>query len=297
MHKSSLLYEQQICELYELADSLSVFICEFLNNGMSLSDILAQIANSISLDNTDVPGDALEENIGRLTQYNLKVNEISKAVFSDLLFDSIKQLGKISNESDFLAEKNIDESFTYVKNSFADEAFDVFSQNFSDPRVKYSKTIKDSIDLVLSGDCGYCLLPLEEATTRLSTVAEFIYRANLKINSITPVFGFDGKAKIKYALCSKHYSVPKISDGDDRYLEIMIPTDRTVSLSGFLSASECLGNLVFKVNTVTLSSDNRESTYFSVVFKREEGDFTSLLFYLTLFVKDFSVVGIYKNYE
>ena len=187
---------------------------------------------------------------------------------------------------------------TYVKNALADEAYDVFSQQLSDPRVKYSSTLNDAVRLVSSGEAEYALLPLEErGGARLASVAELLFREDLKINSVTPVFGFEGLADMKYALVSKHFTIPEILPDDDRYLEIRLRADSSVSASELFSAAESLGAFPYRINTLTFDTEDGAYQYYSVVFRDDGKDFTSLLVYLTLFSGAYTPVGIYKNLE
>jgi hypothetical protein len=147
-------------------------------------------------------------------------------------------------------------------------------------------------------EIGYALLPLEErGGVRLPTVAEMILRGDLKINSVTPVFGLDGSADMKYALVSKNFRPTVTSLGDDGYLEIRFEASSDTSLAELVMVSECLGARIYRLNTVTLRDDDGESTYYSVVFCDDGRGFVSLLAYLTLFVPDAITVGMYKNLE
>ena len=188
------------------------------------------------------------------------------------------------------------ETFAYVRNSFSDEAYDVFSQDFIDPTVRYYKTFRDCARAVTAGDLTYCLLPLEEkGGVRLHTVSEIIFRNDFKINSVTPVFGQDGNADMKYALVSRGFTVPERNEDDDFYLEIRLGADSP--LSEVLSAVDSFGMSIYRINTVTFDTEGEAETYFTVVIKDGVGSFAPILTYLALFLRDFVPVGIYKNLE
>ena len=124
-----------------------------------------------------------------------------------------------------------------------------------------------------------------------------IYRSDLKITSVTPVFGFDGSLDMKYALVSKTLLPPDYSREDDRYLEIRLPTDSDTTLSELLAVADSYGIGVYRINTASYHTEAGERSSYSVVFKSEGGNFATLLVYLTLFVYDYTPVGIYKNLE
>ena len=201
-------------------------------------------------------------------------------------------------ESDFLPCAEVDNSFTYVRNAFSDEAYEVFSSTVDDATVRYSSNFKECFDAVACGAVSYCLLPLEErGGVRLPTVSELIYRNDFKINAVTPVFGMDNNADLKYAMVSKYFGRFDFTEDDDVYLEIRIGQECEDNLPSVVAAAAHLGHTVYRVNTSTVVTEGEEETFFSVVFRAGNSGFTSFLVYLTLFARDFTPVGLYKNLE
>jgi hypothetical protein len=220
-----------------------------------------------------------------------------RAEFSELLITALSLRGIHIDEATFLDEDSRAETFTYVKNPFADEAYDVFSTDFSDPRVVYSSSFREALAMLDNGEVGYCLLPLEERGARLSTIGELIFRGELKINSVTPVFGFDGLADMKYALLSKSFTIPKVMADDDRYLEIRLPAVSDTDVSDILLVAKRYGIGVYRINSSLYDIEGVSELYYSIVFRDDGMDFTRLLTYLVAFCKDYTPVGIYKNLE
>ena len=241
---------------------------------------------------------SLDENKNRIKRYLSTLSSYDKAVFAELLTEKIKARSITLAESDFLPVGNGNKKIVYVKNRLADEAYDVFADMISDTTVSYTDSLKSAAKAVADGECEYCLLPLEEkGGARLAVVASLLFTYDLKIAMVTPVFGYDGTADVKYALVASHFNIPTEETDDDRYLEIRIKAEHRLSLSGIFCASELLGVTLYRINTVTFNTDDGEEAYFTVVFKGESGDFTALLVFLTLFTKAYSAVGIYKNLE
>ena len=148
------------------------------------------------------------------------------------------------------------------------------------------------------GECEYCLLPLEEkGGARLAVVASLLFTYDLKIAMVTPVFGFDGTAEMKYALISRHFSVPEITDESDRYLEVRLTDNTPKSLSELFSVACQLGASVYRINTSLFSSEEGNEPCITVVFEKTGDDFTHLLLYLELFHKSYTAVGIYDKLE
>jgi len=294
----SLLEEQRICELSELSADAVSYAFRMEKEGYGVYEILSIIAEGF-LSQSETPHEpSLDENKMRLSAYLKMTSAYDKITFTELFYDMMKEAGHEISEGDFLKTVQGDSTFAYVKNSLADEAYDVFTQDFSDARVRYSKTLSDAARLVAVGEVGYALLPLEErGGARLSTVAELIFKEDLKINSVTPVFGYEGTADMKYALVSRGFNVPSVCTDDDRYLEIRLRADLSVPLSELFWAAESLGCTVYRVNTIVFDTDDGPVNYYSVVFKDEDKDFSSLLVYLTLFSGAYTPIGIYKNLE
>jgi hypothetical protein len=296
--RQSVLEEQRICEIYELADEGCAYATEMLSSGYGIYEVLSLLSENFLTEAPKQHKYALDENKNRLVSYLKSLSVYDKIVFSEFLERKLGDRGFPVSESDFLPSLEREATFTYVKNSLADEAYDVFSQDFSGPRIKYSASLQEAAKAVSRGECAYALLPLEErGGVRLSSASSLIFYEDLKINSVTPVFGFDGVADMKYALVSSSFSVPTVCQDDDRYLEILLRKDLSFSLSELLVAVDELGASVYRVNTISFRTDDGEAPYYSLVIKDEGKAFTSLLIYLTLFSGTFTPVGIYKNLE
>lgn len=290
-------HERRICEIAELAECAAKSSLEMINDGAGIFELLVMTAEEYRPDNSDIYAEALADNFDRLRFQLNRLSLMDKAYFAELYISVLHNFGVAISEGDFLPESPSAETFVYVKNAYADEAYDVFAQDFNDPRVKYAANFKEAVRLVDNGEVTYCLLPLEERGARLATIAELLYRYELKINSVIPVFGIDGAADIKYALVSRGYTVPVRDPDDDRYLEIRLADGGAVSLSKLLTVAEAYAIRVYRVNTLAFSTEEGKKEYYSLVFSGEDVDFTTLLVFLTLFAADYTVVGIYKNLE
>lgn len=290
-------FERIICELDEHANSAADFAEELFGEGLDIYEILSLLAQEPAFSLSPPHDGALSENVHRLHMASASMLSAGGAIFADFLTGKLKKRGFSITEKSFFPPENADELFTYVRNPYSDEAYDVFSQDFSDPRLKYSQSFKNAVASVLAGEVTYALFPLEESGgARLPTVSELIYKNDLKINSVTPVFGADGASELKYALVSRRIVPFDINADDDRYLEIRIGAS-TKSLYDIIYAAELYGIEVYRINTVALSAEDGSDSFFGIVFRGEGCDFTKMLVYLTLFTDDFVAVGMYKNLE
>ena len=295
--EESIVGEQRLLELSDIAACLADVSARMRDDGLSVYDILSYLSEGIGLGTYPISDLATPENVDVIKRKLSAVARMDKVVLSDLYVRELSLRSPVA-EKDFLPTTELGEDFTYVRNSLSDEAYDVFADSFSDPRVRYSASFRDCAAAVAEGSVSFCLLPLEErGGVRLPTVSEIIFRNDFKINSVTPVFGPDGTADMKYALVSRSFTVPERNVGDDRYLEIRIGAESDLSLAGLLSAVDYFGMSVYRLNTLTFETEGENEIYFSAVIRDGGNDFTPLLAYLTLFTEDFVPVGIYKNLE
>ncbi len=288
--------ELRIMELGDLFESIRESVDAMVDLEFGLFDILSFISDRLNLPLTRVE-DGVDDGIDKLKRSYISFRDnLDRAALASILSEYTERIGY--SDTDFLIGEDMPGVFTYVKNVFADEAYDVLSQDFDDPRVRYSRDFSECIKQLLSGEVSYILLPFEErGGIRLPTVEELIFRNDLKVCAVTPVFGPDGMQDLKYALVSDRFSHSYYSGDDDRYLEIRVPESLNLSLSDVMSAAKFFGHTVYRVNTLSITSDNSEGQLFSIVFRADGRQFTSLLTYLTLFTTDYFIVGIYKNLE
>ena len=287
--------ELRMCEIAFIADSIASASSEYISDGMTVSDILAVLGDElVSLFSPSL--DLKTSSLFNLNRITADLSDVDKAVFSDLLLSKFNERGIHISESDFLEAKESDEVFTYVKNSYSDEAYDVFSQEFEDPRVMYSESFREACFAVADGRVGYCILPFEErGGMRIPGIYSMISKLDLKIASVTPVFGPEGTSDMKYALVGRGYFIPEIGEDVDRYLEIRVSTDE--SIESLLNVAKYFDLSVYRINTMYSDSDENGSSFYSLVLKDGGKSFVAFLIFMTVFMSNYTPVGIYKNLE
>ena len=296
--EQSVISEQRMLEISDVASSFAKTSVSLFDDGLGIYDVLSMMSEGIEFCGYSPSEHNSSEREAFILGSLGALSRVDKAVFCAAYVAELKKLGAVLKESDFLEEGDGDETFTYVRNVFSDEAYDVFSQDFDDPRLKYSASFKECAQALNAGEVTYCLLPLEEkGGVRLTSVAEIIFRNDFKINALTPVFGTDGNADMKYALVSKKFTVPAKTADDDRYLEIRVGASDGASLTELLSAADFFSMSVYRVNTALFNTEGESEAYYSIVIRDGADGFVVLLTYLALFGEDFVPVGIYKNVE
>ena len=293
----SLASEQRVLELRELADGAAEAAESLISDGLSAAEaVIALLSQNSEPAPTD--GDIHKDNLAAVSLYVTALSSSDRVVFASLLVNSLRKRGFLLTESDFLSGGRGDEVVVYVKNKLADEAFDVFSEELDDPRVLYAKDFREAAHAVSGGKAEFCLLPLEErGGVRISSVSALLYSEDLKINSVTPVFGPDGGADMKYALISRHFSVPDILSDSDRYFEFRLSGADSMALSEIFLAASYFGASVYRINSAPHASDGRGEDGLTVVLEGTGLDFTAMIVYLTVFLPSYIAVGIYDNIE
>lgn len=290
-------FELRLCEMSFVSESTALRIGDLLSDGMSITETFAILAEEICASlKEEKPLNVMKEAISAVKVFRSILSAADKANFSALLLEKLLGMEIAISEADFLPQSNPGETFAYVKSALADEAFDVFSQEFSDPRVFYAETFKEACIGVADKKYGYCILPFEEKpSVRIPSISKLVSDLDLKIVAITPVFGFEGTADMRYALIGRDFKIPEINEVTDRYLEISIPKD-AVSLSELLYVADTFSVRIYNVNTV-IDPENSEKSYYSLIFKDGGRSFAELLIYLSLFASEYIPTGIYKNIE
>ena len=275
--------ELRLCELASVAEAAVLSICEYLADGLTSLEAIAALSLSLS---EELPCDA-----------SLLRTLSDRFALTSLLLEMLADRGVPLHEGDFLLSELHPPVIAYVKNALSDEAFDVFSAELPDARVRYVTSFAEAVAQLLSGEVGYCLFPLEESGgVRLSSVEHLLLLHDLHVCRVTPVFGPDGTAELKYALISSAVEIAPYSKEDDRYLELRLSRD-CLPLSELSILAEHFGFTVYRVNTLSFLKGDGEETYLSMVLKTGGNDFCSLLLYLALFGGEYTVVGLYQNLE
>ncbi|MBE6635689.1 MAG: hypothetical protein E7617_05780 [Ruminococcaceae bacterium] len=285
-------YDSRLCELAFIADSVADRFSELTDSGMDAYGILTLLSEYRIL-----PGGA-DEKGARLANADFidsSIRYTDMASFAGLILEKLASRGIEISERDFLPEDEADELLTYVKNPLADEAFDVFSLDFDDPRVAYADSNRAACFAVADGKVGYCILPFEESGARIPGIYSMINALELKIAAVIPVFGADAAADMKYALVGRSFRIPKAGIDTDRYLEIRLSSESAVTFTAAALAAEYFGLDIFRLVTMP---EGDEGAPASLMILRDTGSgFTAFLAYLAIFAVSYSIVGIYENIE
>ncbi len=290
--------ERRICELSVSASAAVDAAVQMLDGGMKPGEVLTLLSEEFALPHAVLHEDALHTNIAHLRLRADMRRSADEAAFCQMFCRELTQRRGDLDESSLLPTTRKSKSVAYVKNAYADEAFDVFCAETTDLQAEFVHTFAEAVDKMRRGEVGYCLFPFEEeGGVRLSSVQQLIYQNDLKIVSVTPVFGYDGTAELSYALLAPSFDPIHYESTDDLYLEIALARDDTAMFTLVLSAAQSLGITVYRADTVHYMTGDEAHTVCSLVLRDSRHDLFAFLCYLWLFVPEFTPVGFYKNVE
>ncbi len=284
-------YDLRLYTLSELAKLASRTALSMIESGLMPAEALMGLSSFLPTYTTDFGEESsLSENPKHLLR---AMSFCDRVAFIELLLLRLSELSMPIELRDFFPEEERDYTVTYMKGALADEAFDLFSEYIKDSTVAYCESIREGAYALSDGKVSFLILPLEErGGARIPTVASLIDRLSLKIAAVTPVYGFMGDADMKYALLSTSFIIPKLSPDDDLYVELSISD--ISRLSELLFALESYSHEVYRL----FSAEGGEGKGgVTLILRASTGGVIPLICYLTVFICDFSLVGIYKNLE
>ena len=282
--------ELRLCEWALVAEDAADCFFGWLRDGLTADEALAALSTALS--EQELPFGVHKDGVYTFAR------AYERSCFCRILLGLLAERGRPLGEGDFLPAEAVSPVVAYVRNPFADEAYDVFADEIFDLCVRYVSSFDEGVKLLLSGEVGYCLLPFEESGgLRLSTVERLLHRYDLRISRVTPVFGPDGTADMRYALVCQSATVTPYAREDDRYLELRLPLTGDNTLSDISVCAELFGLSLYRVQTVSFGEGEDRDFYLSAVLSGVGADFTAVLLYLAIFCREATVVGLYRNLE
>ncbi len=177
----------------------------------------------------------------------------------------------------------------YLKNVFADDAYNKFSRILPGAVVSYCDDFPGVCEEVTSGRARYGILPLENSTDgRLKSFHQLMQKNDLKIILMCDVPM--GESMTQFALLGRR--VAELDCGRHRassYFEFRITLSHTRTLSQILWASAYYGLRLLRSSCVEAA----QGVEFDLIFSQETADVSAFLCYLSLEHPGFNPVGLY----
>ena len=181
---------------------------------------------------------------------------------------------------------------SYFKNIYADMAYESFSKYVNSPRASYQNDFSSVCEFVYNGECEYGILPFENSSDGLLTsFYSLITRYELKIVRQCSILQADGQSETKFVLLKKKLDFDDITD-EGKCAEIVFSPDGDNGISGVLSAIECIGCEIIRVNAVRRIYDGNYN--YGVAFICKEDQLDLLMLYLSVRNAQYNLLGFYS---
>lgn len=175
-----------------------------------------------------------------------------------------------------------DGTVSYMRSSYADEAFARFSEHMTDPKAIYGYDFSEICDNVYYERSEYCILPIANTTDgRLAGFRRLMMKYGLKTVMLTRVEVPHEDSATVFALMKRCITVP--TEGKRKLLEIRLTV---TSLSELLEAADGC-----EMHLETLSTVPGEKNGYDLVFEVSEEGICGFLSYLFLEYDDITVTG------
>ena len=185
----------------------------------------------------------------------------------------------------------------YQRNSYADTAFLRFAKLLGkDPRAVYTGGFTGVCEEVYNGTCEYCILPIENsAEGPLNSFTRLIDRYDLKIAATCDVPTTDGSRITRFALLRRTLTLPPSLGANDLFFEFIAPLEGEPSITDVLSAAQCCGLRLSRLDTRAPSQEELSLPTERVVLRTDQGDLAAFLLYLAMELPQYTPVGIYPH--
>ncbi len=183
----------------------------------------------------------------------------------------------------------------YLRNSFTDRAYRVFSSTLSRARSEYHDSYGAACEAVSAGNCEACILPIEHTQDgKLLGFYRLIDRYELKIVCTCDLDQQDG-SESRFALLKKNFTRPRPSETGERFFELSVTRSTDDALAPLLDAARLSGLSLRRIDSIPLAySDDRFACH-AVYGNADEAQLKPFLIYLTLAVPQYNPIGLYTH--
>ena len=217
------------------------------------------------------------------------------------------EINRLCGSSDplFYFEKSEDilesdtDTVSYLRNYYADEAYNKFSEELESPQVMYNDDFVGVCEDVYDNRAKFCILPLENTFDGvLNSFRTIISKYELKTVMTCDVSTPDGEGLTKFALLKKNVEILPIGSGA-LYASFLLEVSdfdselHEISIADILTAAECFGLKLTKLGSHVDSYD--AGSVCEAVFMVGNGDLAGFLCFLQMEAPLFTVSGIYSH--
>lgn len=180
----------------------------------------------------------------------------------------------------------------FVRNRQNERAYEHFSRVVIGAKPVLVSDFSEACDLVYSGRCSYCILPVENSSGgRLGSFYAMMDRYELKICAIFELENEETSESVRYALAGRSLPRP-IVPSQSCALEISLTREDGSRISELLRATAILGATPSRIDFLPLEYDHSFYRLF-LTFCIKALDAPSLGLYLSLCYPNYTPIGFY----
>lgn len=276
------LHEKQIAHLGELAELL----CEEAGEDEIFFRDEAFASRYRELTGLTATATVASFNRQRVAAAEGALSAVSRAMLLRRLTDSLGIHG-LQAAGTFFDDPPHEESETisYMKSSYADDAYTRFSAELRDPKVLYGHDFTEICENVYYGRCAYCILPVENSVDgRLAGFRVLIMKYGLRIARICRVETGQGEGSTVFALLKKTLALPT----EEEPLSFEFRVTAVGGLLPLFCAADVCGMQTRFVNSVPGESD-----VYDMAMTIDPEGFCGFLSFLYLEYPSFIPTGIF----
>lgn len=291
----------QECRLAHIRDKAEYLIAHCTDNMFFTNDAFREIYNGAKNNlRENFIDEAMEDNIYPLLysyndiadQENIYLCRTVMSYFKDDLFS----IPECFSEKLPVSDQN---KIAYLKNSYTDSAYRIFSNNLSNATVTYCPDFTGVCEDVYYNRANLCILPIENSIDgKLASFKNLIRKYELKI-VLTCSVDTTYNNYTKFALLKKNIeeiTLINSREKSNKFFEFSINLPTPSQLKSILSAAEYFSLILYKIDSMPVSYSEKEYTY-DVIFLTDNADIHSFICYMFLEAPQFIPIGYYSHME
>lgn len=186
---------------------------------------------------------------------------------------------------------------SFVKNKYADSAFEIFSRSVANAKPNYASSFKESCEDVTDGRCEFCILPIANSLDgRLMSFYSLLDRYELKICEIASVEDEDSSQSVFYARIGRSCKELNEKQATNQTLifEFSVLASNAEFISPLLLAAHCSDAKIISINSTPVEYDSSlQRFFFSFYLKASKA--LPFRLYVSLLSQSYTPIGFYKG--
>ena len=283
--------EKRICLFAEASHSAAEQLMTAAQEGPPRKELLESIAPAL-FENA-LHENALPDNRRLLQTALSSLSALDRVSFINALLEHLAAAGAPLTIKELIPSAGEPEPrVAYFRNPYTDEAYEIFSEELSFPKVQYTDSFRASCEAVRTGAAGFCILPVANTEGELFSFTDMADSHGLVRVALCRVFHADGTDVTHFALYARSFFFP-LSEGEKRTLRFSLTLRGAEEIACTVSALSLLGAEMLSFSGT--DGEDGEHTVFSAVCRILPAECLSLSAYLTVFSDGWRFLGLYRE--